>query len=77
LIIPADGTFTFPIGSAVLVSWNGGVNAIVTVIGDTGVTIKTPDTNQIARPYGKITCIKTAPNYWELEGNLAFDYTLA
>jgi hypothetical protein len=30
-----------------------------------------PDTFDIARRYGKVTAIKTGPDYWELEGNLA------
>jgi hypothetical protein len=67
--IPNDSTVNMPIGSAPLISWNG--SGAVSVAPASGVTIITPDTLSINKQYGKITAIKTGPNYWEIEGNLA------
>jgi len=66
--IPNDSTIDFPIGSAVLISWNG--LGQVTIDYEVGVTVDTPDTYLIGKQFGKITAIKTGPNHWEIEGNL-------
>lgn len=66
--IPNDATADLPIGSAVLIGWNG--LGEVTIVGAGGVTVDTPDTNKIGRRFGKITAIKTGANHWEIEGNL-------
>lgn len=72
-IIPSDNLDSFPIGSAVIVSWNGSIDGLVTFAGDGGaVQVVSPDTNNIARRYGKVSAIKTQPNYWEIEGNLEY-----
>lgn len=74
LFVPPDGDLLqndFPIGSNIIVSWSGGKDGVVSILPSTpAVTIISPDTNQIARKHGKITLIKTATNYWEIEGNL-------
>lgn len=67
--IPNDSTTNMPIGSAVLISWNGAGS--VSVAGAVGVTVISPDSLTIGKQYGKITAMKTAANYWEIEGNLA------
>ena len=67
--IPNDSTVNMPIGSAVLIGWNGAGS--VSVAAAFGVTIISPDSLTIGKQNGKITAIKTAANYWEIEGNLA------
>jgi hypothetical protein len=64
-----DTTVNMPIGSAVLVSQNG--TGQTSILADSGVTILTPSTLTINKQYGKITLIKTAPNTWEVEGNVS------
>lgn len=66
--IPNDSTINFPIGSAVLIGWNG--LGQVSIAGEVGVTVDTPDTYNIGKQFGKITAIKTGANHWEIEGNL-------
>jgi hypothetical protein len=73
IIIPPDSSVDFPIGSAILVSWNGNDDGVVTIAGQGGIEILTPDTFDIARRHGKVTVIKTEPYLWELEGNLAYE----
>lgn len=68
VIIPNDTTVNMPIGSSVLISWNG--TGAVTITSELGVTVDTPDTYVIAARYGKVAAIKTASNHWEIEGNL-------
>jgi hypothetical protein len=67
--IPNDTTANLPVGSAVLISWNG--TGPVSITGEVGVVIDTPETYNIGKRYGKITAIKTGTNHWEIEGNLA------
>ena len=66
--IPNDTTANLPIGSAVLIGWNG--VGQVNIAGESGVVIDTPETYSIGKRYGKITAIKTGANHWEIEGNL-------
>lgn len=66
--IPNDTNANLPIGSAVLISWNG--LGQVNIAGESGVVIDTPETYSIGKRYGKITAIKTGANHWEIEGNL-------
>lgn len=68
LTIPNDANIDLPVGSAVLISWNG--LGQVSIVGEAGVTVDTPDTYDIGKQFGKITAIKTEPNHWEIEGNL-------
>jgi len=67
--IANDSLINMPIGSAVLIGWNG--VGSVSVAGAVGVTVISPDSLTIGKQYGKITAVKTAANYWEIEGNLA------
>jgi hypothetical protein len=64
-----DSSINLPIGAAVLVSQNG--IGQTTLLADVGVTILTPTTLTINKQYGKVTVIKTAPNTWEVEGNVS------
>lgn len=67
--IENDGVINMPVGSSVIISWNGAGS--VSLAGAVGVTIISPDSLTIGKQYGKIVVIKTASNYWEVEGNLA------
>ena len=67
-ILPADSTVDMPIGTAILIGWDG--DGQVTVAPTVGVTCDTPDTLTIAKKWGKIVVFKIAANYWQVEGNL-------
>lgn len=69
VIMPNDTTANLPIGAAVLISWSG--TGSVSIAGEAGVIVDTPETLEIGKQYGKITAIKVAANRWEIEGNLA------
>jgi hypothetical protein len=66
--IPNDSVTNLPIGSAILVSWNG--VGQVSIAYSVGVTVDTPYTYNIGSQFGKIAMIKVAANHWEIEGNL-------
>jgi hypothetical protein len=66
--IPNDSTINMPVGSSVLISWNG--LGQVTIGFEVGVTVDTPDTYDIGKQFGKVVAIKVAANHWEIEGNL-------
>jgi len=67
--IENDGVIDMPIGSCVLISWNGAGS--VTIAPAVGVTVDSPDSLSIGKQFGKITAIKVGANHWEIEGNLA------
>ena len=67
-ILPADSTVNMPIGTAILIGWDG--DGAVTVAPAVGVTCNTPDTLTIAKKWGKIVVFKISANYWQVEGNL-------
>jgi hypothetical protein len=67
-ILPNDSTVDMPIGTAILIGWDG--DGAVTVAPAVGVTCNTPDTLTIAKKWGKIVVFKIAANYWQVEGNL-------
>jgi hypothetical protein len=67
-ILPADSTVNMPIGTAILIGWDG--DGQVTVSPAIGVTCNTPDTLTIAKKWGKIVVFKISANYWQVEGNL-------
>jgi hypothetical protein len=67
-ILPNDSTVDMPIGTAILIGWDG--DGQVTVAPAVGVTCDTPDTLTIAKKWGKIVVFKIAANYWQVEGNL-------
>jgi len=67
-ILPNDADLDMPIGTAILIGWDG--DGEVTVLPDTGVTCDTPDTLTIAKKWGKIVVFKISANYWQVEGNL-------
>ncbi len=68
LIVPADSSVDFPLGTRIDLSQDGAGQT--TVGADTGVTIRTPETLKIRKRYGKATLIKRAADIWDLEGNL-------
>jgi len=67
-ILPNDSTVDMPIGTAILIGWDG--DGQVTVAPAVGVTCNTPDTLTIAKKWGKIVVFKISANYWQVEGNL-------
>jgi hypothetical protein len=67
-ILPNDADVDMPIGTAILIGWDG--DGEVTVLPDSGVTCDTPDTLTIAKKWGKIVVFKISTNYWQVEGNL-------
>ncbi|WP_298580619.1 hypothetical protein [uncultured Luteimonas sp.] len=68
LTVPADSSVDFPLGTRIDLSQDGAGQT--TVVADTGVTIRTPETLKIRKRYGKATLIKRAADIWDLEGNL-------
>lgn len=67
--LPDDVTEDIPIGTTVIIGRNGDGNVIFAPVG--GSDIQTPYSLQIALKFGKVTAMKTAPNTWEIEGNLS------
>jgi hypothetical protein len=67
-ILPNDSDVNMPIGTAILIGWDG--DGQVTVAPAVGVTCNTPDTLTIAKKWGKIVVFKISANYWQVEGNL-------
>lgn len=67
--IPDNGTVAFPIGTNLLVSWEGSGQVTIAPLNGS-VTILTPSSFMIAQRRGKIALVQTAINVWELEGNL-------
>jgi len=67
--LPDDVTEDIPIGTTVIIGRNGDGNVIFAPAG--GSEIQTPYSLQIALKFGKVTAMKTAPNTWEIEGNLS------
>ena len=65
--LPDDAT-DIPIGTTVVIGRNGDGNVVFAPLG--GAIIQTPYSLQIALKFGKVTVMKTAPNTWEVEGNL-------
>lgn len=57
-----------PDGGNVLFTKVGSGN--INFVAAPGVTINTPDTLSISRPFGKATLVKVGANEWDLEGNI-------
>jgi hypothetical protein len=68
LTIPNDSSVSMVVGATILVSWTG--VGQITIVGEGGVVVNTPDTTKIARRHGKAVLIKVAANTWDVEGNL-------
>lgn len=66
--VPSSSAVAFPIGTRVDLSQDGAGQ--MTIVADSGVTIRTPETLKIRKQWGKATLIKRATNTWDLEGNL-------
>mgnify|MGYP001183583193 CR=1 FL=1 len=68
LIVPSSTSVDFPIGARIDLSQDGAGQT--TVVADTGVTIRTPETLKLRKQWAKATLIKRAADTWDLEGNL-------
>lgn len=66
--VPPSATENFPVGTRIDLSQDGGGQT--TIVADTGVTIRTPETLKIRKRWGKATLIKRDTDLWDLEGNL-------
>ena len=66
--IPTDTTLPCPIGTSIIVSSSG--LGLVKFRGDTGVSVKSPQSLTIDRKYGRVLLVKTAANEWEIDGQL-------
>lgn len=66
--VPTNADVPFPVGTRIDLSQDG--TGQTSVVADTGVTIRTPETLKIRKRYGKATIIKRGANTWDLEGNL-------
>lgn len=67
--IALDPTNTLPIGSSILVGRAGAGS--ISIVGDAGVTVNTPDSNVISKRHGKVCLVKVGQDEWDLEGNLS------
>lgn len=66
--VPTDADVPFPVGTRIDLSQDG--TGQTSVVADTGVTIRTPETLKIRKRYGKAALIKRDTDTWDLEGNL-------
>ena len=66
--VPTNADVPFPVGTRIDLSQDG--TGQTSLVADTGVTIRTPETLKIRKRYGKATIIKRDANTWDLEGNL-------
>lgn len=66
--VPTNADVPFPVGTRIDLSQDG--TGQTSVVADTGVTIRTPETLKIRKRYGKATIIKRDADAWDLEGNL-------
>lgn len=66
--LPNDFLVSSPVGTKVLVSSNG--YGPITVSGDAGVNVHSPQSTTIERKYGRVVIIKTGTNDWEIDGQL-------
>lgn len=66
--VPPNSTEAFPVGTRVDLGQDGAGQT--TIVADTGVTIRTPETLKLRKQWAKATLIKRATDTWDLEGNL-------
>lgn len=68
LTVPPNSSVAFPVGTRIDVGQDGAGQT--TIVADSGVTIRTPETLLLRKQWGKATLIKRATDTWDLEGNL-------
>jgi len=68
LTVPANASVPYPLLTRIDVSADGAGQ--VTIVEDTGVTVRTPETLKLRKQRAKATLIKRGENTWDLEGNL-------
>lgn len=68
LTVPTNASVAFPIGTQILLGQLGAGQ--VTVAGDTGVTVNTPETLKLRKQYAQAALVKIGTDEWLLEGNL-------
>lgn len=66
--VPADSSVAFPVGTRIDIGQDGAGQ--VTVVADSGVTIRTPETMKLRKQWAKATLIKRDTDTWDLNGNL-------
>lgn len=68
VFVPSNSSVALPVGSIVMIGRNG--TGTVTLVPDSGVVIRTPETLNINKQYGRVTLIKVDDDIWEVDGNL-------
>lgn len=68
ITVPPNSSVAFPIGTRIDLSQDG--TGQTTIVADSGVTIRTPETLKLRKQWAKATLIKRATDTWDLEGNL-------
>lgn len=68
LTVPAFSSVAFPVGTRIEISQDGAGQT--TIVADTGVTVRTPETLRIRTQRGKATLLNRGEDLWDLEGNL-------
>lgn len=66
--VPAAASIDFPIGTQILVAQYGAGQ--VTIVADTGVTIRTSETLKLRKQYAQAALVKIGADEWLIEGNL-------
>lgn len=68
MTIPNNSSVAFPIGTTILFTQYG--VGKITLVPDSGVTIRTPETLISAKQYAEVTIYKRGTNEWIAAGNL-------
>lgn len=68
LTVPPSSSVAFPLGTRVDIGQDGAGQ--VTVVGGSGVTIRSPESLKLRKQWAKATLIKRDTDTWDLEGNL-------
>lgn len=66
--VPTNADVPFPVGTRIDLSQDG--TGQTSVVADTGVTIRSPESMKLRKQWAKATLIKRGTNTWDLEGNL-------
>lgn len=66
--VPTNADVPFPVGTRIDLSQDG--TGQTSVVADTGVTIRSPESMKLRKRWAKATLIKRDTNTWDLEGNL-------
>jgi hypothetical protein len=69
LYVPSDSDVPCPIGSSIIVSNYG--TGDITVTGSPGAVLNTPQSTILSGQYSRAILIKTEPDTWEIDGNIA------